>query len=179
MDLRTEKTERSILNAFIGLRAQKPLEKITVKELCEKAWINKSTFYAHYTDLYDLSDKVEAGVVKSILENVPHPEYLFLKPREFTREIHAAYCSQGALLGILFSGAQSGKLIDRLERDLKAVVFSACPKYRDDPAAAILLCYGIYGGYYALARNRGCCEEGILDIIGEAAERIAGMLRQS
>ena len=43
MDLRTEKTERSILNAFIGLRAQKPLEKITVKELCEKAWINKST----------------------------------------------------------------------------------------------------------------------------------------
>ena len=54
MDLRTEKTERSILNAFIGLRAQKPLEKITVKELCQAAGINRGTFYAHYTDLYDL-----------------------------------------------------------------------------------------------------------------------------
>ena len=28
MDLRTEKTERSIINAFIQLRAKKPLEKM-------------------------------------------------------------------------------------------------------------------------------------------------------
>ena len=178
MDLRTEKTERSILTAFSGLRAQKPLEKITVKELCEKAWINKSTFYAHYTDLYDLSDRVEAGVVKSILENIPHPEYLFIKPREFTRELHAAYGSQGALLGILFSGAQSGKLIGRLERDLKTMIFDACPQYREDPAAGILFSYGVYGGYYALTSNRDCSEDEILEIIGEAAQRIAGMLRQ-
>ena len=47
MDLRTEKTESSIINAFIELRAKKPLEKITVKELCQLARINKSTFYAH------------------------------------------------------------------------------------------------------------------------------------
>ena len=40
MDLRTEKTRRSIINAFLELRAKKPLEKITVKELSEKAEIN-------------------------------------------------------------------------------------------------------------------------------------------
>ena len=56
MDLRIEKTERGIKNAFIELRSRKPLEKITVKELCESARINKSTFYAHYKDIYDLSD---------------------------------------------------------------------------------------------------------------------------
>ena len=50
MDLRIEKTERGIKNAFIELRSRKPLEKITVKELCESARINKSTFYAHYKD---------------------------------------------------------------------------------------------------------------------------------
>ena len=33
MDLRIEKTERGIKNAFIELRSKKPLEKITVKEL--------------------------------------------------------------------------------------------------------------------------------------------------
>ena len=53
MDLRIEKTERGIKNAFIELRSKKPLEKITVKELCESARINKSTFYAHYKDIYD------------------------------------------------------------------------------------------------------------------------------
>lgn len=53
MDLRIEKTRQSIVNAFIALRSGKPLEKITVKELCEKAQINKSTFYFHYADIYD------------------------------------------------------------------------------------------------------------------------------
>ena len=44
MDLRIEKTEKGIRNAFIELRSRKPLEKITIKELCEHAYINKSTF---------------------------------------------------------------------------------------------------------------------------------------
>ena len=43
MDIRIEKTERAIRNAFLELRAAKPLEKITVKELCSLACINKST----------------------------------------------------------------------------------------------------------------------------------------
>ena len=41
MDIRIEKTERAIRNAFLELRAAKPLEKITVKELCSLACINK------------------------------------------------------------------------------------------------------------------------------------------
>ncbi|MCD7842055.1 MAG: hypothetical protein LUG56_06245 [Lachnospiraceae bacterium] len=45
MDIRIKKTKESITNAFLELRSRKPLEKITVKELCEKAMINKSTFY--------------------------------------------------------------------------------------------------------------------------------------
>lgn len=46
MDMRIEKTRRSIINAFLQLRAQKPLEKITVKELSALAEINKATMYA-------------------------------------------------------------------------------------------------------------------------------------
>lgn len=44
LDIRIEKTERAIKQAFMELRAQKPLEKIKVKELCDLACINKSTF---------------------------------------------------------------------------------------------------------------------------------------
>ena len=67
MDLRTEKTEKAIRNAFMELRAQKPLEKITVKELCALACINKSTFYAHYSDIYALSETLEQETVLSIV----------------------------------------------------------------------------------------------------------------
>ena len=80
MDLRIEKTERGIKNAFIELRSKKPLEKITVKELCESARINKSTFYAHYKDIYDLSDAMEEEVVQSIANSIQHPEYLLEHP---------------------------------------------------------------------------------------------------
>ena len=54
MDIRIEKTKTAIHNTFLELRSKKPLEKITIKELCEKAQINKSTFYSHYKDIYDL-----------------------------------------------------------------------------------------------------------------------------
>ena len=63
MDLRIEKTENAIRNAFIQLRAKKALEKITIKELCEAALIHKSTFYSQYRDIYDLSDTMETEVV--------------------------------------------------------------------------------------------------------------------
>ena len=73
MDIRIEKTRQSIINAFIELRSHKELERITIKELCEKAQINKSTFYAHYQDIYHLSDTLETEVVVSIMENLTHP----------------------------------------------------------------------------------------------------------
>ena len=69
MDLRTKKTRQSIFNAFLELRARCPLEKITVKELCAKAVIHKSTFYAHYQDLYDLADTLETEVVDQVLDS--------------------------------------------------------------------------------------------------------------
>ena len=67
MDLRVEKTRRSIINGFLELRARKPLEKIRVRELCEKAQINKSTFYDHYRDVYDLAEQLEDEAIRSYL----------------------------------------------------------------------------------------------------------------
>ena len=63
MDLREKKTKRSIKKAFLQLRAQKPLEKITIKELSELAEISKATFYLHYKDIYDLSSQLQNEVI--------------------------------------------------------------------------------------------------------------------
>lgn len=54
MDLRIKKTKRAIRSAFAELIKEKPMEKITVKEIAERAEINKTTFYAHYETVYDL-----------------------------------------------------------------------------------------------------------------------------
>ena len=67
MDIRIERTDRAIEDAFMELRAKSPLEKIKIKDLCALACINKSTFYAHHEDIYALSDGLEKKVIDSIL----------------------------------------------------------------------------------------------------------------
>lgn len=55
-DLRIIKTLESIDNALLDSLKKKPFNKITVGMLCEKARINRTTFYKHYRDKYDLLD---------------------------------------------------------------------------------------------------------------------------
>ena len=45
IDVRARYTRKIIKESFYTLLREKPVEKITVKELCEKAEINRSTFY--------------------------------------------------------------------------------------------------------------------------------------
>lgn len=57
MDKRVVKTRSAIFNAIFDLSTEKDLDKITVIELCEKAGINKSTFYLHYNSIEDCFKK--------------------------------------------------------------------------------------------------------------------------
>lgn len=45
------------------LLKEKQIATITVKQICELADINRSTFYAHYADLYDLLEQVEDELI--------------------------------------------------------------------------------------------------------------------
>ena len=88
MDIRIEKTERAIRNAFLELRAAKPLEKITVKELCSLACINKSTFYSHYEDIYALSQMLESETITTVIKIFPVSRNHRLKIRMRSQEIY-------------------------------------------------------------------------------------------
>ena len=50
--------ERVILDVFTRLLEEKDLRKITVKEICENAHINRSTFYTHFEDVYGVLEKM-------------------------------------------------------------------------------------------------------------------------
>lgn len=71
MDRRIQRTRNSLFSAFIELRATKPVEKITVKELTEKANISKQTFYLHFQDIYDLSEYLENDALLSLIGDIP------------------------------------------------------------------------------------------------------------
>ncbi|MDE7244822.1 MAG: TetR/AcrR family transcriptional regulator [Oscillospiraceae bacterium] len=58
-DARVRYTRKVIQDAFLQLLKEKPVAKITVKEICDMAEINRGTFYKHYQDCYDLLEKIE------------------------------------------------------------------------------------------------------------------------
>ena len=70
MDLRVKRTTKNIKDAFYELRKKKSVEKISVKELSELAMINKATFYLHYRDIYELSDKLENELIGEIIDDL-------------------------------------------------------------------------------------------------------------
>ena len=63
-------TKPLIRNAFITLLKEKSLEDITVHEIVEKALINRSTFYLHYKDKYDLYDAIVDDLLSDIYKTL-------------------------------------------------------------------------------------------------------------
>ena len=58
-DARVRYTRMRIREAFLRCLREKPVNKITVTELCELAEINRATFYTHYRDPFDLLERLE------------------------------------------------------------------------------------------------------------------------
>lgn len=56
VDLRILKTKNSLYSALAKLLEEMPFEKLKVSDICEKALVNRSTFYAHFADKYELFD---------------------------------------------------------------------------------------------------------------------------
>ena len=63
-DARVRYTRHAIKEAFLSILKEKPVNKITVKEVCELAELNRATFYAHYSDCYDLLESIELELLQ-------------------------------------------------------------------------------------------------------------------
>lgn len=65
VDRRTLYTRMLIREALYELLKDKHLAQISVKEICERADINRATFYRNYMDIYDLYEKLEEELTSS------------------------------------------------------------------------------------------------------------------
>ncbi len=57
-DLRVQRTNKLIVDAFIHLVEKKGYEQVTVQDIADEAMINRATFYAHYKDKQDLYERI-------------------------------------------------------------------------------------------------------------------------
>ena len=72
LDPRVKRTRRLITNAFIELIEEKGFQSATVADITKRATINRSTFYAHFEDKYDLFDfVVQSSFMEALNEKLP------------------------------------------------------------------------------------------------------------
>ena len=67
---RSQFTREALRRALLGLLLEKPVNRITVKELCAAADINRGTFYAHYASPEQLLAQVENEFYLDLLAEV-------------------------------------------------------------------------------------------------------------
>lgn len=70
MDLRIIKTKKALYEALITLLEEKEYEEIKVSDICGVALVNRSTFYAHFSDKYDLFDSFLNDLKQSLINEL-------------------------------------------------------------------------------------------------------------
>lgn len=69
-DRRIRRTQKMLKSSMIELMNEKDFKDISVKDITEKADLNRGTFYNHYTDTYDLLAKMESDVLSDFQEMI-------------------------------------------------------------------------------------------------------------
>lgn len=67
--------------ALISLLDKKDIKYITIKEICAKAGVNRSTFYLHYENIYDLLKETTIYITKKLVS------YYDENPKNFIENI--------------------------------------------------------------------------------------------
>ncbi len=88
-DRRIKYTKLVLKNSLMELMKLKPLNQISITEICKRADVNRNTFYQHYASPYDLFSVVENELLdklNSAIENEKNIEKLILKICETLKE---------------------------------------------------------------------------------------------
>lgn len=125
-DRRIRYTKQVLKDSLFELMQETPMEKITVKELCARADINRATFYAHYDTLTALLEEIEVEKSRELFETLNKPRggdtsnvidgvLKYLKEHPVMRDIFLNTRVTGKGLALLLQGIEDDTT-DRLTR---------------------------------------------------------------
>lgn len=160
IDKRVTRTEQAIRIAFSKLITQKDINTITIKELCEAAHINKSTFYLHYHDIFDLGkhfDQTIISEVTAIFQDYNYKE-LISKSAEIARRILSLFDGQAPLYFTYSNSPTLAYLLNNADKYIIDVLYLRLQKEQPtlslkELAAHRLNMTFIVNGYLGLIRR--------------------------
>ncbi|WP_025849966.1 TetR/AcrR family transcriptional regulator [Paenibacillus ehimensis] len=157
-DPRVIRTRRLLQDAFASLIQEKNFESITVRDITERATVNRATFYAHFADKFEiLESKLTESFMTIINRRISGHEIL---NEETIRSIFLAVCDFHENLSTMCKRSYKplGPVFEiQIKEKIQTVLLSFIDKDRalSSPdaqlinTASIMLSWGMYGAAYA------------------------------
>ena len=85
---RRKESQEKIERIFVELIQEKNLNEISVTDICKKANLNRSTFYANYFDVYDLADKIKERLESDVSDLYQDEKLNQYNSNDFSKIFH-------------------------------------------------------------------------------------------
>ena len=150
-------TKNNIETAYLDILAENPGGKITVKEVCNRSGVNRTTFYKYYKDAADLGHIVRQSMqdeIETLLSETVPPDYSDLY--EFISQFVAKVYREERMrrFFILYREAGFREQVEQLTRK-----YYFLPKYGIQPSDEIQIqvayCFSAMVGLMELWIDRG------------------------
>ena len=165
---RTQMTKMLLRTALIELMQEMSISQITIRALCEKADLNRTTFYLHYTDQLALLEDVEQHVMEQTAEHMKN-----IHTDRHTLKLVSAFLDyvqkNDLTFRTLLCRDDSESFRRRFVEELMRLVGGELPAYGDDRRTKYTLSFLMFGSLYVIIQ---WIEEGYR----ESSEQIARLL---
>lgn len=180
-DLRVIKTKRAIREALLKLVKEKDFAKVSVRDLCAYAEINRGTFYLHYQDKYDLLERIELELLDTLRELmsrrlankmehfVGHPEFLL----QFATELFRYVDKEAEVFSMLLLDSVSPMFPNKLKDLIRGNFLRAQKKDFDPSTLSIPFDYLMA---YATSANVGLLQQWLAEGRKKPPEKMAEVL---
>lgn len=123
IDLRIQRTYKSLTDALLSTLKEKSFDDITVGELCKRAMIRRATFYKHFGDKYELY----TFVIRSLQEQFEEDnvlEFDSTNPQSFyvemiDRSFQLVEQNSDVFTSVIMAGNSSKVLLDILSQEIE------------------------------------------------------------
>lgn len=145
MNQRVILTKRLLKETLLRLLEKKPLERISITELCKEAGINRATFYRHYELPRDLLIEIQAEFLEEMMKSFREP-----LSEEVVERCYAYFWEHADLVKIFMQynlDANISKIFDILYQNMRnAKAFH----FLDTEDSQLLYAFLAGGGYFLL-----------------------------
>lgn len=176
IDRRVKYTKTVLKKTLIQLMTEHHISKISVKQICEVADVNRSTFYAHYDNQYDLLRHIEQETIKDI------NEFIF---KEASRQVtvHGMFClmleyaaHNAQLFRILLNDRSGTSFRNELIEFVKELALvETYTGYKANPHIIEYIQLFAISGYFSVIDK--WLEDGMIEPITELADLLLILLR--